>query len=70
MLTFIGQGKGLKEKTRVYNAFRLAKDDNSDLLIFASALRHDRESGSVCLDAYVVPLIAASGKWLVRSREL
>ncbi|KAK1047497.1 hypothetical protein LTR74_017730 [Friedmanniomyces endolithicus] len=56
MLTFIGQGRGARESTRRSNAFRLAKDNNSDLLIFANSLRHDRDSGSVCLDAYVVPL--------------
>lgn len=56
ILGFIGQGKGSKEKTQAYNAFQLARDGNSDLLIFASALRHDMDSGSVCLDAYVVPL--------------
>ncbi|KAK0951022.1 hypothetical protein LTR91_025257 [Friedmanniomyces endolithicus] len=56
MLTFTGQGKGPKEKISTYNAFRLARDDNSDLLIFVNALRHDKDSGSVCLDAHVVPL--------------
>ncbi|KAK1041061.1 hypothetical protein LTR74_018643, partial [Friedmanniomyces endolithicus] len=56
MLTFIGQGNKAKDVTRRYSAFRLAKDNDSDLLIFANSLRHDRDSGSVCLDAYVVPL--------------
>jgi len=56
MLSFIGQGNKAKDVTRRYSAFRLAKDNDSDLLIFANSLRHDRDSGSVCLDAYVVPL--------------
>ncbi|TKA64923.1 hypothetical protein B0A55_13088 [Friedmanniomyces simplex] len=47
MLTFTGQGKGPKEKISTYNAFRLARDDNSDLLIFVNALRHDKDSGAV-----------------------
>jgi len=59
MLTFIGQGKGAKESSRRFNALRLAKDNNSELLIFANSLRHDGDSGSVCLDADVVPLTAS-----------
>ncbi|KAK1047663.1 hypothetical protein LTR33_014947 [Friedmanniomyces endolithicus] len=47
MLTFTGQGKGPKEKISTYNAFRLARDDNSDLLIFVNALRHDKDSGEL-----------------------
>lgn len=41
---------------RKYQAFRLAVDNDSDTLIFANALRHDQDSGSICLDAHVVPL--------------
>ena len=59
MLTFIGQGKGAKESSRRFNALRLAKDNTSELLIFANSLRHDGDSGSVCLDADVVPLTAS-----------
>jgi len=39
-----------------WKGFRLACGEDSDTLILASALRHDLDSGSLCLDCHVVPL--------------
>ncbi len=41
---------------RKWQAFRLVVQNDSDTLIFANTLRHDKDSGSICLDAHVVPL--------------
>ncbi|PPJ57989.1 hypothetical protein CBER1_11867 [Cercospora berteroae] len=43
---------------RKWQAFRLVVQNDSDTLIFANALKHDKDSGSICLDAHVVPLTA------------
>ena len=39
--------------------FRLAVEGDSDLLLFVNSLRHDSSSGSILLDAFVVPLTRA-----------
>ena len=55
-LGFRGQDGTTAGAGKSWNAFSLATKNDSDILIFANALRHDRDSGSVCLDAHVVPL--------------
>ena len=56
ILGFRGQDWTRAGAGKLWNAFSLATKNDSDILIFANALRHDRDSGSICLDAHVVPL--------------
>ena len=56
-LSVVGQNPSAG-KTRCYG-FRLAVESDSDLLLFVNSLCHDSSSGSVLLDAFVVPLTIA-----------
>lgn len=53
-LGFTGRDNTTTGANKTWNAFRLTTNEDSNLLIFVSALRHDRDSGSICLDAYAV----------------
>ena len=44
---------------RIIRSFRLAKNNNSDTLLFIKSLCHDRDTGSILLDAFVVQLTDA-----------
>jgi hypothetical protein len=68
-LSFRGEDGTTAGAGRPCNAFSLATNNDSDLLIFASALRHDRDTGSICLDAHVVPLIRTRIKLMTASLE-
>ena len=53
-LSFVGQNPG--DMGKKFKSFTLAKNKNSDTLLFANSMRHDRDTGSILLDCFVVPL--------------
>lgn len=56
--SFVGMNHNYGQ-IRNFQLTRTDKDDDSDTIVFASALRHDRDSGSLVMDAYVMPLTDA-----------
>ena len=56
LLFFSFAGQNPQAPGRRIKAFRLAVNNDCDTIIFAQSIRHDRDTGSILLDAYVVPL--------------
>ena len=49
-----------------YKAFGFWKDKVADTLIFTHAIHHERDTGSICLEAFVVPLNVSRVKLIAR----